>query len=238
MRGILFDLDGTLLDIDLRGFLDRYFRALAVASEPLLGNGLDGDTLMGAIQSATGRMMESHPGRTNHAVFADGFNAATGLDFDQSWPVYERFYAEVFPGLRGGSGPAPGARDVVETALALGLRVAIATNPIFPREAVDHRLAWAGLDGLDLTTVTSYETMTACKPHPEYFTQTAALLGLEPGDCMMVGDDRYLDMPAADTGMKTFYVGPSPDAVADYRGTLTDLAGLLPRIAATPDDVG
>ncbi|MGB4593046.1 MAG: HAD family hydrolase [Coriobacteriia bacterium] len=236
MRGILFDLDGTLLDIDLPGFLDRYFRALTLASEPLLADSLSGDALMAAIQSATGRMMESHAGRTNREVFADEFSSAAGLDFDEAWPVYARFYAEVFPGLRGGSGPASGAREVLETAMSLGLRVAIATNPIFPRETIDHRLAWAGLDDLQLQTVTSYETMTACKPHPEYFVQTAALLGLEPSDCMMVGDDRFLDMPAADTGMKTFYVGPSPDAVADYRGSLMDLAGLLPRIVTTRVD--
>lgn len=235
MRGILFDLDGTLLDIDLRGFLDRYFRALAAASEPLLGDGLDGDTLMAAIQGATGRMMEPHSGRTNLAVFAEEFHAVTGLDFGAAWPLYEHFYAEVFPSLQGSSRPAIGAREAVDTALSLGLRVAIATNPIFPREAVDHRLAWAGLGDLGIEVITSYETMTACKPLPEYFVQTAAMLGIEPGDCMMVGDDRYLDMPAADTGMRTFYVGTSADAFADYRGTLLELAELLPRLAAIPD---
>ncbi|MHB1340503.1 MAG: HAD family hydrolase [Coriobacteriia bacterium] len=235
MRGILFDLDGTLLDIDLRGFLDGYFRALAEASEPLLRDGLDGDTLMAAIQTATGRMMEAHPGRTNLDVFAEEFLAVSGLDFYATWPVYERFYAEVFPTLQGASRPAEGAREVVETALSLGLGVAIATNPIFPREAVDHRLAWAGLADLEIPVVTSYETMTACKPLPEYFVQTATLLGLSPVDCMMVGDDRYLDMPAADTGMRTFYVGTSADTYADYRGTLAELTDLLPRLAASPD---
>lgn len=119
----------------------------------------------------------------------------------------------------------------METALSLGLRVAVATNPIFPKAAVEHRIAWAGLDDLDLSIVTSYETMRACKPLPEYFTQTAEMVGADPTECLLVGDDRFLDMPAADTGMRTFYVGPDPIAVADYRGDLVDLAELLPHLA-------
>jgi FMN phosphatase YigB (HAD superfamily) len=78
--------------------------------------------------------------------------------------------------------------------------------------------------------VTTYEHMEACKPDPAYFRQTARLLGVAPADCMMVGDDRSLDMPAADIGMATYYVGCDPDAVADYRGDLDALAELLPRL--------
>ena len=47
----------------------------------------------------------------------------------------------------------------------------------------------------------------------------------------MVGDDRSLDMPAADLGMRTFYVGRSKGVPADWSGTLEDLADLLPRLA-------
>ncbi len=44
-------------------------------------------------------------------------------------------------------------------------------------------------------------------------------------------------MPAADIGMRTYYVGSDPKAVADYRGTLDELAELLPRLVSTPDAV-
>jgi len=46
----------------------------------------------------------------------------------------------------------------------------------------------------------------------------------------MVGDDRALDMPAADVGMRTYYVGADESAPADMRGSLDELADLLPRI--------
>ncbi len=229
LNAVLFDLDGTLLDLDLDAFLRRYFAALRDATGELAG--IDrADELMDAVQAATSAMMRSHPGRTNRDVFYEDFLTRTGIDLEEDWGVFERFYRDVFPGLGGASGPAPGARTALETALELGLSVAVATNPIFPRVAVEERLGWAGLRDLDLPVLTTYEIMTACKPFPDYFLQTAELVGVEASTCLMVGDDRALDLPAADVGMRTFYVGSSADAPADYRGTLEELAQLLPRL--------
>jgi len=236
IRGVLFDLDGTLLDIDLQRFLERYFEALREAT---LGFATPetADRIMEAVQRGTRAMMESHPGATNADAFAEEFEAASGTSFASVKSVYDVFYADVFPTLADGATAAAGSRRVIETAQSLGLAIAIATNPIFPRVAVEHRMVWAELGGLGLDVLTTYEDMLATKPRPDYFVQTADLIGIPPAECLMVGDDRYLDMPAADIGMRTFYVGSDADAVADYRGTLDDLADLLPRLAATPDGV-
>jgi len=229
VRAILFDLDGTLLDLDLGAFLKRYFAALDAASAQLAERCAPG-VFMPALHAAVGAMMEPHPGRTNRDVFYDDLLARTGVDLNEHWSVFELFYRDVFPTLGDTAGPAEGARRAVMTARELGLGVAIATNPIFPRAAVDHRLSWAGLGDLTFPVVTTYEDMHACKPHPDYFRQTADLLGVAPQECLMVGDDRALDMPAADVGMRTFYVGSDGAAPADMRGTLDEFADLLPRI--------
>lgn len=236
IRGVLFDLDGTLLDIDLQRFLGRYFAGLREATLAYASSE-QADLIMEAVQSGTRAMMDPHPGTTNARVFADTFESVCAVPFESVRHVYDAFYNEVFPTLADGATGVAGALRVIETAGALGLRIAIATNPIFPRAAVEHRLAWAGLSDAGLDVITTYEEMLATKPHPEYFAQTAALIGVDPHDCLMVGDDRYLDMPAADIGMRTYYVGADEDAYADYRGTLDDLADLLPRLASTPDDV-
>lgn len=230
VRAVLFDLDGTLLDIDLQGFLRRYFGALRTVPLGEAAHGLDTGTVVRAIMAATDAMMALHPGSTNLEAFSESFARITGVSFDELWPAYERFYASVFPLLQEEARPAPGARRVVETARGLGLRVAVATNPIFPRIAVDHRLAWAGLSDVAFDVVTTYEHMTACKPHGAYYTQTAEMLGVDPRDCLMVGDDITLDLPASDVGMRTFLRGDATCS-ADYRGSLDDLAGLLPLLA-------
>ncbi|HET6498575.1 MAG TPA: HAD family hydrolase [Coriobacteriia bacterium] len=233
MQGILFDLDGTLLDIDIGTFLDRYFAALARTIEPLTDGG---DTLqhaMGALTVATHTMMQPHPGRTNEQVFTEAFLTLTGIDIQEHADVFARFYADEFPLLGDGYGPAPGARAAVETALGLGLKVAIATNPIFPREAVRHRIAWADLDDLPVDAVTTFETMHACKPLPEYFLQTASLIGVGAQGCMMVGDDAELDLPAAAVGMRTYYVGDRVGVSSDHAGDLVALARGLPEFVAS-----
>ncbi len=231
MQGILFDLDGTLLDIDLGSFLDRYFSALARAMAPLTDSEEALAGAMRALNVATHAMMLPHPGRTNQAVFAEEFSALTGIDIETHAEVFARFYAEEFPLLGDGYGPAPGARQAVEVALGLGLKVAIATNPIFPRAAVEHRIAWAGLNDLPVHAITTYETMHACKPLPAYFLETARRIGVEPDRCMMVGDDHGLDLPASATGMRTYYVGPEEEVDADFSGDLSGLADALPSLA-------
>jgi FMN phosphatase YigB (HAD superfamily) len=230
MRAVLFDLDGTLLDLDLGAFLDRYFAALEAAAGPLAPHMRADADAMSAIHAAVRAMMLPHAGETNENVFYQQFHALTGADLSVHWPVFGEFYANVFPTLGDTAAPAAGARRAVSTALDLGLKVAIATNPIFPREAVACRLAWAELADLPVHLVTTYETMEACKPDAVYYLQTAQLLGVAPGECLMVGDDRSLDMPAADVGMRTYYVGDDVDAPADMRGDLEALADLLPRL--------
>jgi len=96
--------------------------------------------------------------------------------------------------------------------------------------AIRERMRWAGLENLGVHAVTSYESMHATKPHAAYYLQTAEMLGVDPRECVMVGDDRVLDMSAADIGMRTFYVGNKPTPECDWAGTLGELTELLTRI--------
>lgn len=228
-QGVLFDLDGTLLAIDIDEFLGRYFAALGEAVAHIAPDPAAHALAMQAVQDAVGAMVRPHPDRTNREVFFEEFARVAGFDLDTHWEVFERFYDEVFPTLRAGLGPATGAREAFDAARACGLKVAIATNPIFPLRAIEHRLAWAGISPAEVDAITSYENMHACKPLPAYFRETAAMLDLDPSECIMVGDDPTLDLSAADVGMRTFFVGKDAQAVADYKGTMVDVAALIER---------
>ncbi len=236
LTAVLFDLDGTLLDIDIDTFLGDYFGALAPVVSDVLG-GADPSFGLRAVMDGTEAMVQAHPHQTNRAVFNARFHQMTGVDLDlEEFALpFERFYAEVFPTLRKTIGPLPGARVAVESALTLGLKVAIATNPIFPMSAIRQRMSWAGIADLPVHVVTSYEAMHSTKPLLAYFSETAELLGSNPSKCLMVGDDRVLDMGAADIGMSTFYVGGPPVPASSFHGDLHDLAGLLPRLVSADD---
>ena len=233
LRAVLFDLDGTLLGIDLDLFFREYFAALGPVVAEALGGGADVRMGLNAVLNGTEAMSLPHADQTNREAFNERFRELTGadLDLEEYAVVFERFYADVFPSLRGTMGPLPDARRAVTTALELGLKVAIATNPIFPRSAIQERMRWADVADLPVHVVTDYETMHAAKPNPAYFLETARMLQVAPGDSLMVGDDRVLDMSAADVGMRTFYVGRQSSPVCDWTGSLGDLADLLPRLA-------
>ena len=87
----------------------------------------------------------------------------------------------------------------------MGLRVALATNPIFPAVATESRIRWAGLEPEDFELYTTYESNGYCKPNPAYYREVAAKLGVDPAQCLMVGNDVEEDMEAAEqTGMRVF----------------------------------
>lgn len=230
---VLFDLDGTLLDIDIEQFMPRYLGALGGFFSEHLKAGLSPVEGRAAFTDATRYMMRPHS-ETNQQAFSARLHQLTSIDFalPEHAAVLDRFYREVFPGLRESAGPRPGAGQAVQTALDLGMQVAVATNPIFPRVAIEERMRWANIHDLGIATITSYENMHSTKPSSGYFSETAAMIGVEPADCLMVGDDRALDLPGAALGMRTFYVGSGRTAEADWVGGLEDLARLLPRLAS------
>ena len=56
----------------------------------------------------------------------------------------------------------------------------VATNPIFPRKAILHRLSWAGLapEQVPFALITDYERFHFAKPNPAFFAEILAQLGL------------------------------------------------------------
>ena len=98
--------------------------------------------------------------------------------------------------------------EIVQT----GLKMVLASNPIFPFDVQMKRLAWAKLDHLPFDLVTHIENMSFCKPRIEYYLEISQIIGEPPDTCMMVGNDPVNDLIAAYTGMKTYLVNDSKGA--------------------------
>jgi len=217
LRALLIDLDDTLLDNPMEPFVAAYLKAIAgIAAERV-----EPEALVRELLRATRAMDEdSGGGSTNQDAFAAVFYPALGLDPDEMAPVFARFYAERFPDLRRFTAQRREARPLLDWAFERGLQVAIATNPLFPATAIEQRLAWAGtpVEELPFDLVTTYENMHATKASPAYYEEILAVLGRNPEECLMVGDNWEWDVvQPARVGIPAFWIA-DPQAATPTGG--------------------
>ena len=199
---VLFDLDGTLLPMDQDEFVQTYMTLLAKRMAP---HGYDPNHLVAAVWAGTRAMVENTGEKANEEVFWEDFCHIFGEDARKDEPLFEDFYATDFAHARRVCGFDPAAGEVVAMLKDMGIRVALATNPLFPAIATRQRIRWAGLKPEDFELVTTYENSRFCKPNPDYYREVLAELGAEPERCIMVGNDVDEDiLPARKLGMKTF----------------------------------
>ena len=203
IKVVLFDLDGTLLPMDQDVFVKYYFGMLAERLTPL---GYEKEGLIKSIWEGTAAMVKNRGGRTNEEEFWDCFTQIHGEQARAHLPEFEAFYKEDFCKVKASCGYDPCASKAVREIKKMGLRVALATNPIFPAIATKQRIAWAGLDEEDFELYTTYENSCHCKPNPEYYLDITVKLGVRPEDCLMVGNDVGEDMIAERLGMQVFLV--------------------------------
>lgn len=232
-EAILFDLDGTLLNINMNIFLQHYFREMMKMAEV---NQLDGRRLIEQVYKSTEIMIaDRNPGTTNEQAFMRDFFSKTKWDEEKMRSFFDEFYETGFPRLKKYCQPFPGIPEMMEGIFKKNLKVVIATNAVFPLTALKQRLEWAGLGDFSFELITSYEIMHFCKPHPEYYEEITHLIKVSPGDCLMVGNDVGEDLPAGLLGMKTFLVdnllidNGSPYQ-PDWRGDLQSLYGFIKKI--------
>jgi FMN phosphatase YigB (HAD superfamily) len=213
---LLLDLDGTLLASSGRGlrmnFVSRSIRYLR-------RRGISSWKALKAIHQMRKALESPGAELTNEQRACQAFARALQMDEAEARSLMHGMVGEVFPTLREHFSEIPGAREFVDWA---GSRYALtlATNPVWPREIVDLRLSWAGIDPSRFGYITHAGVMRACKPCVEYYRELLVRLELEPGSALMVGDSRRKDGPAEKAGIKVFLV--SEEGFTPLKGMLAE----------------
>jgi FMN phosphatase YigB (HAD superfamily) len=227
---LLFDLDGTLLENDMDVFLPHYLRAVATWASHLAEPARFSRQLMASTQEM---VINLDPAVTNADAFAATFYPALGLCRARCEPIFADFYERDFPKLQSLTRSKPASRRLLEVAVGRGLGLVLATNPVFPRAAIEERMRWAQVSDFPWRLVTTYETMHFCKPQLGYYREILDLVGRSAEQCMMVGNDVEEDAVAGRLGMLTFLdpaqliqraAGPIP---ADFVGSLDELCEII-----------
>ena len=203
IKAVLFDLDGTLLPMDLNVFVKRYFGLLA---ENMAQYGYNPKQLIDAVWAGIGVMTNNNGTKTNEQVFWDKFAEIFGEQVREDLPRFQNFYENYFDNAKDSCGFNDIANKVVTTLKNKNYKLCLATSPIFPATATYKRINWAGLNSKDFELVTTYENSSYSKPNIEYYLQILNKLGVDASDCLMVGNDVNEDMVAIKLGIKVYLV--------------------------------
>lgn len=229
---LLFDLDDTLLNTNTEAFIPAYFQALASELAPFV----QPEMMLKALNAGTQRMLENVDfsqslEETFNAVFYPQIQARR----EEIAESIENFYDRVFPTLGSVTSPKPEAEAVVKWAMKQGFRVAIATDPLFPRKATHHRLRWAGFEPEQFELISSFEHFHFSKSHPAYYAEMLGRLGWDDAPVLMVGNDLERDIrPANEMGLATYHVCndavPADGMEGMWQGSLSGLRAWLEAI--------
>ncbi len=209
IQGVLFDLDGTLLDSapDLYAALKTQCEEMQVAVPPYA-------------------MVREVVSRGSRAILRCAF---PDLDDDALMALVPR-YLEIYHAVMAEhTRPFDGVDELLASLESQGIAWGVVTNkPGFLTDELLVRIGWAPR----AAAVVSGDTLPVKKPDPAPVLLACECAGLDPSRCLFVGDDRRDVMAGAAAGMYTVAVrwgyldGGDPlqwnaDLVVDHPSDLT-----------------
>ena len=198
---ILFDLDGTLLPMDQDLFIKSYLGSLA---KYMTRYGYSPSELINVILAGTKEMILNDGTKTNEQAFWGKYAEIYGVEKLADEAKFEEFYINEYYKLKEVCGYNPLVLELFEVIKEKGLRVALATNPLFPPIATKQRIEWTGLNFNDFELVTTYVNSYYSKPNLKYYSEILNTLNVTAEECLMVGNDVDDDMVVTKLGMNTF----------------------------------
>jgi FMN phosphatase YigB (HAD superfamily) len=247
LRAILFDLDNTLVLFDEPAFYERYFASICHSFSDIFPP----EEFRNRLLRATMALRRSRGEVNNRRFFMKAFveryeNLATEI-----WRRFMKFYEDDYDRIQVEVKVPFGLHEVISRLQQTGLKLVVASNPIFPLIVQRKRMAWAGIDGFRFDLVTHIENMSFVKPRLEYYLQICEKICEAPEECLMVGNDSINDMVAGVTGMKTYLTtevgeidysslrltvdedsAPERIPVPDFSGPFADVACVVRELCA------
>lgn len=201
IKAILFDLDGTLLPMNQELFVKEYLISLTTY---MSNYGYDSNSLLKHIIIATDLMISNSGNTTNQDVFNRYFESVYGEKVKKDVEIFNEYHTNQFNSLKSVCGYNKEAKNIINFCKEKGLKLVLATNPVYPFVATKNRLSWTDIDLNDFDLITSYENSYHCKPNTEYYKDILIQLNLKPNECLMIGNDVNEDMIALDLGIECF----------------------------------
>lgn len=184
VAGVIFDMDGVILDTEK--LYSRFWQEAAVAlgypmthQQAISLRSLNGKAAQALLESYFGPGVSREQMRQKRIELMEAYIAQNGVD------------------LLGG------VREILAFLKGRGIATAIATSS--PRERVERYLAPYGLLSQFDALCTGYDVPLG-KPAPDIYLKAAAMIGLEPGQCLAVEDSPAGILSASRAGCLPVFV--------------------------------
>lgn len=184
--------------------------------------------LIALIWSCTKTMVLNTEHKTNEAIFMDELKLKVGDKFDEFNKRFDNFYSNEYNEIKD---CVINIEEIKKSVLLLkekNYNVAIATNPLFPREAIYKRIEWAGFKPDDFIYITTFENNHFCKPQIKYYEEILHDLKKSSKECLMVGNDVQEDLIAGSLGISTYLITDNmlhrtnDPIISNYMGSYKD----------------
>lgn len=196
VKALLMDHDGTIVDSE-RVHYQLWLDILAP-----FGVGL-----------ALDDYVQHHAGQstTSNAVLLRKENPSLEMSVDELVEAKDRAVDEFL--VHRGFPLMPGVRQIIDTFLIRGARVAVVTGAEGPGVQVSIR--WHGLEEL-MSTIVSGDQVENGKPAPDSYLLAADRLGLDPSECVAVEDTEAGINSAASAGVVCIAVPSEMSRTHDF----------------------
>lgn len=231
---IMTDLDCTLLPMDQDMYIQMYVQEIA---KLFYDYGYDGKEIAKATMKASTFMLRNDGSRKNSEAFEDGFRVIIGENAQTIIDIFPQVYGDRYDVIKSVTSVNPYAREIVDLMKEKAEFTVVATQPMFPIEAVAKRLSWTGLTPRMFDYVTVYNDSSFSKPDPRYYKEIMDRFSATAEETLMIGNDVNEDiLPCKELGVDTFLITDGIINVQNHdisdirKGTYTDLIEYLKSI--------
>ena len=201
-KAILFDLDGTLLPLDMDIFVRKYYELLK-KSMVLELMGIDKNAFNGAVLHM---YKERHPEKTNEQAFNDKLEELAQVKRDIFEPAFDSFYERYYDEVKEVTRTEEICRKAIDMARGKNYKLILATNPVFPRSVTNKRISWAGFSPEEFDYISYIDNTHFSKPDLDYYIEILNRNDLLPEECIMIGNSVEEDMCAIKLGIDVFLI--------------------------------
>lgn len=199
---IMTDLDCTLLPMDQDAYIQKYVEQIA---KLFYEHGFDGKQIAKATMQASYAMTKNDGKRTNAIVFEEAFRALIKDRADEAIEIFPQVYGDRYDVIKDVTQENPYIKEIYDLMREKAEYIVVATQPMFPIEAVEKRLSWIGLTPQMFDYVTVYDESTYSKPSTGYYKEIMDKFKATPDNTVMLGNDVNEDiLPCTQLGIDTF----------------------------------